>query len=266
VRVGIAGFGNVGRDVARRLLAGAIPEVGLIGVTAAHLDRAKENARALSPTLPALPLVELCERADAVVECATAEAFPLIARAVLGAGKKLIAVSACGVPNCPDMVELAERHGASVVIANGALPGLDIIRSAREGRIDSVQLTSWLRPESLAHEPYIRERHPVLASTGAAVQVFDGSAAQAAVAFPRHFNVAVTLSLAGVGLDRTRVTVWCDPSVKGAVHQVEVEAEDISLKLISRNLPSANARTSRIVAPSIMAALRNQVASLHIGS
>lgn len=266
MRVGIAGFGNVGQDVARRLLSGAIPGAELVGVAAAHLERAKENALRISTALAVLTLDEVCERADVVVESATAEAFPEIARATLRAGKKLIAVSACGVPNCPDMLEIAERHGGSVVIANGAIPGLDIIRCAREGQITSVRLTSWLRPDSLAREPYFVDRHPDIVSTAIPVKVFEGSASEAAAAFPRHFNVAVTLSLAGIGLEGTQVVVWCDPGIGGAVHQVEVEADDVSLTLVSRNRPSASARTSRIVAPSIIAALRAQVGRLHVGT
>src|SRR5579871_892216 len=87
-----------------------------------------------------------------------------------------------------------------------------------------------------------------------------------AAAFPRHFNVAVTLSLGGIGLERTTVEVWVDPDVPGAIHQVEVDAEDIGLTMISRNRPSANPRTSRIVVPSVLAALRALIAPLQVGS
>jgi len=97
------------------------------------------------------------------------------------------------------------------------------------------------------------------------VRVFEGSAREAAAAFPRHFNVAVALSIAGIGFDRTEIEVWADPEVAGAVHQVDVDAEDIGLTMISRNRPSANPRTSRIVAPSIVAGLRAMVAPLVAG-
>ena len=51
------------------------------------------------------------------------------------------------------------------------------------------------------------------------------------------------------------------------MHQVEVDAEDIGLTMISRNRPSAtNPRTSRMVAPSIMAAIRALVDPLQVGS
>ena len=266
--VGLAGFGNVGQDLARRLTQGAIAEARLIAVAARDLDKARHNAAALSPAPAVVPLAELPGLCDVVVECATAESFAEIARAVLGAGRMLVAVSAGGVPNCPEMVELARRHGGRVRIASGALPGLDILRCAAEGKINSVHLKSRIKPGSMAHEKYVLDRGHDFANQPpkAPVKVFEGSAGEAAAAFPRHFNVAVALSLGGIGFERTTVEVWVDPNIQGAIHQVEVDAEDIGLTMQSRNRPSANPRTSRIVAPSIIAALRAMVAPVVVGS
>jgi aspartate dehydrogenase len=266
--VGLAGFGNVGRDLARRLTAEPIPGICLAAVTARDLPKAKLAAGEIASSLPVVPLPELPQHCDIIVECATAESFAEIARTALTAGKYLIAVSAGGVPNCPEMVELTRRHGGRVRIASGALPGLDILRCAAEGGIRSVHLKSKIKPGSMAHEPYVLERgfdfdrDP---PTGP-VKVFEGSAGEAARAFPRHFNVAVALSLGGIGFDRTTVEVWVDPEIQGAIHEVEIDGEDIGLTMISRNRPSANPRTSRIVAPSIMAALRGLVSPVTVGS
>jgi aspartate dehydrogenase len=98
------------------------------------------------------------------------------------------------------------------------------------------------------------------------IKIFEGTAGEAAGHFPRHFNVAVSLSLAGIGFDRTTVEIWIDPGIPGAIHQVELEGDDIGLTMTSRNRPSENPRTSRIVAPSIIAALRGLVAPVTSGS
>jgi aspartate dehydrogenase len=266
--VGLAGFGNVGQDLAKRLTSGVIPEAKLVAVSAVNLARAEINAASLTPRPRVVPLAELPALVDVVVECATAGSFPEIARATLQAGKMLICVSAGGVPNCPDMLELARRHGGRVKIASGAMPGLDIIRSAKEGTIRRVHLRSRIRPGSMAHEKYVRdrgfdfERNPPTEP----VKIFEGTAGEAAAAFPRHFNVAVTLSLGGVGFDRTSVEIWIQQDIPGAVHEVTVESDDIDLTLISRNRPSPNPRTSRIVCPSILAALRAIVDPVLVGS
>lgn len=267
-RIGLAGFGNVGRFLAGALDSGAIPHARLAAISARDLEKAARNAADLAARPRIVPLGELCEHADIVVECATAEALPEIAREVLGKGRLLVLVSAGGVPAFPDMVEFAERHGGRIRIASGALPGLDSVRCAAEGTITSVKLTSRIRPNSFIGEAYLEERgFDFSKPVSGPVKVFTGSAGEAAAAFPRHFNVAIALSLAGVGFERTQVEIWADPDLPGAQHLVEVEAEEIVLTMRSQNFPSkTNPKTSRAVGPSILAALRSMTASLQVGS
>jgi aspartate dehydrogenase len=268
MRVALAGFGTVGQELARRLTAGVIPAARLTAVSARDLDKARRNAAGLEPPPLVLPVAELPAHAEVIVECATGDALPEIARAALAAGKVLVPVSVGGLAAHPEVLDWAGVHGGRIKVATGALPGLDAIRAAAEGEIRSLKLTSRIRPDSLVREAYVRERgFDFTQPISGPVQVFAGTAREAALAFPKHFNVAVTLSLAGIGLDRTEVLVVADPDVAGAVHHVEVDAADIQLSLTSRNRPSAtNPRTSRAVAPSIMAALRALVAPVQVGS
>ncbi len=268
LRVALAGYGNVGRQLGPRLAAGEIPQVRLTAISAGDLGRAREASADLDPRPLVVPATELPQHAEVVVECATYDAFPEIARATLTAGKTLVAVSVGALAAHLDLIELAERHGGVIQIANGAMPGLDEIRCARESGIGTVSLTSRIRPDSLAKEPYIKAQgFDFSTPPEAPVRVFQGTAREAAAAFPRHFNVAVALSLAGVGLDRTQIEVWCDPDIPGAIHHVEVDAEAVRLDMTAFNRPSpANRNTSRIVAPSIMAALRNMVSPIRVGS
>lgn len=268
LRVALAGYGNVGRQLGPRLAAGEIPQIRLVAISAGNLDKAREASAGLDPRPLVVPAAELPRHADVVVECATYDAFAEIARATLTAGKTLVAVSVGALAANLDLIDLAERHGGVIQVANGAMPGLDEIRCAREGGIGTVTLASRIRPDSLAKEPYIREQGFDFATPPAApVRVFQGTAREAAAAFPRHFNVAVALSLAGVGLDRTQIEVWCDPEIPGAIHHVEVDSEVVRLEMTAFNRPSpANRNTSRIVAPSIMAALRNMVSPIRVGS
>jgi aspartate dehydrogenase len=267
MRVALAGFGTVGQELARRLAASAVPEARLAAISARDLEKARRNAAGLEQPL-VLPVAALPAHADVIVECATVEALPEIARVALVAGKILVPVSVGGLATHPEILDWARANGGRIKVATGALPGLDAIRAAAEGGIKSLKLTSRIRPDSLVREAYVRARgFDFTRPISEPVQVFAGTAREAALAFPKHFNVAVTLSLAGIGLDRTEVVVFADPGVPGAVHQVEVDAADIQLSLVSRNRPSAtNPRTSRAVAPSIIAALRALIAPVQVGS
>src|SRR5437016_1263052 len=103
MKVGLEGFGNVGRELAKRLGGGVIRGVQLVAGSARDVGEAEAAAKALSPVLRVVPMADLPGVCDVIVECATADSFPEIARTVLGAGKMLICVSAGGVPSCPEL-------------------------------------------------------------------------------------------------------------------------------------------------------------------
>ncbi|WP_321897039.1 aspartate dehydrogenase domain-containing protein [Burkholderia cepacia] len=267
LRIALAGFGAVGRQLAERFKDNQLPGATLTAVSARNLDKAADTLAAIGLHVPVVPLQELMDYADIVVECATAESFAEIAETAMRAGKILVAVSVAGLVQCPDLADLARRYGGRVRVASGGLPGLDAVRAVRECHISKVKLCTTFRPESLAHEPVVQKlgfdftKSPVTKA-----KVFTGTGREAALAFPRHFNVAVALSLCGIGFDDTDIEVWVDPDVEGAVQHIEVVADDADLTLISRNRPSTNPRTSRIVASSIMATLRSYTEPIQIGT
>ncbi|WP_050427243.1 aspartate dehydrogenase domain-containing protein [Pseudomonas syringae] len=268
LRIGLAGFGGVGRQLAECLLRGDVPGAVLSGVTSSDLEKARLALNGLGGGyIPVTPLALMLEGVDLVVECATAEAFPAIAEAVLVAGKRLVAVSVAALPNYPGLEALATLHGGRIHVASGGLPGLDAVRAVKEGHIDFVRLRTTFRPESLANEPFVRGLgFDFTVPPKEPVKVFEGTAREAGVAFPRHFNVGITLSLAGIGFDKTEIEVWVDSDVEGAVQHIEVKADIADLTLISRNRPSKNPRTSRIVAPSVLAVIRTYLSSIQVGS
>lgn len=268
MRVGLGGFGNVGQMLAKSLNAGDIPEAQVTAISAENLQAARDRAEPMSPMPVFVTAEELPEHADVIVECATGEAFPLIAAPALKAGKILLPVSIAALATNPDIIDLAQTSDGTIRVVTGALPGLDSIRGAREAGIHSVKLTSNIRPESLAREDYIVARGFDFSTPPTSpVKVFEGSAREAGQAFPRHFNVGIALSLAGIGPDRTEVEVWANNDVPGAVHEVDVDSNAIKLTLKSENRPSPNnPRTSSSVAPSVMAALRSLISSVQVGS
>jgi aspartate dehydrogenase len=268
MRVGLGGFGNVGQTLARTLSGEAIPEARLTAISAADLDAACARSNDMDPMPVFVSAEDLPAHADVIVECATGEAFPTIARAALNAGKILLPVSVAALATHPEILDLAEAGDGTIRVVTGALPGLDSIRGARESGIHSVKMTSNIRPESLAREAYIIDRGFDFSTPPATpVKVFEGSAREAGKAFPRHFNVGIALSLSGIGPDRTEVEVWANNDIAGTTHEVYVDSNAIKLTLKSENLPSPdNPRTSSSVAPSVMAALRSLVSSVQVGS
>lgn len=268
IRFVVSGFGNVGEQIVRSVQADGSGALEIAAIAARDQEKARRKAAALGLEMPIISAGEAAAHAPVVVEASTYDSFRDVVEPVLLAGAHVVAVSVGALAVNLDLVDLAEKHGATLQIAGGTLPGLDILRAAREGAIEEVRLHSRIRPESLAHEAYIAQQGiDLYRARSAAVQVFSGSAREAARHFPRHFNVAVSLSLAGIGLDRTQVEIQADGRLPGAQHTILVKADVVELEMTSHNFPSPeNNRTSRIVAPSILAALRELGAPLRVGS
>ena len=268
IRFVIAGFGNVGRQIASSVSQDTGGDLQIAAIAARDRAAARERMREIGLDVPVIAAADASRYAPVVVEAATHESFREIVEPALRAACHVVVVSAGALATRMDLIETAERTGGSLRIASGTLPGLDIIRSAREAGIEQVRLVSSVLPRSLANEPFILANGIDLAAADRGpIPVFKGTARQAAENFPRHFNVAVSLSLAGIGLDRTMVEIAADGSLPGVRHRVYVKSAVITLEMTSSNLPSAgNSRTSRIVAPSIIAALRSLSSPVTSGS
>ena len=97
-------------------------------------------------------------------------------------------------------------------------------------------------------------------------ELFRGSAREGALRFPESINVAAAVSLAGLGLDRTEVCVIADPTVDRNSHEVVAQGEFGELRFEIHNIPTdANPKTGRLVAMSIVHALRQRHAALVVG-
>jgi aspartate dehydrogenase len=165
------------------------------------------------------------------------------------------------------LVDLARETGARIIVPTGALLGLDAVRAAAEGRISSARIVTRKPPRGLAGAPLLVERGISVDAIKEPLRVFEGSAREAIAGFPANVNVAVALSLAGIGPDQTRIEIWADPGVTRNTHTVVVKSDSSDLTMTIENIPSEeNPRTGRITALSVLAALRRLIAPLVIGS
>jgi aspartate dehydrogenase len=185
---------------------------------------------------------------------------------VLRAGKKLMVLSVGALLPRPELVELAREHGGQIIVPTGALLGLDAVCAAAEGQIHSVQMTTRKPPKGLAGAPYLLENRIQIDDIKEPLRIFSGTARDAAKGFPANLNVAVALSLAGIGPDRTRLDIWADPSVTRNTHRIQVQSDSASIDMTIENIPSENPKTGRITPLSVIAALRKMQAPLRVGT
>jgi aspartate dehydrogenase len=261
----IGGLGAIGLPLARALDAG-VDGIRLILVSARDRERASAVVQSFrnQPRVVALP--ELAE-ADIVVEALPAALFEKVAVPAINAGRVLVPVSVGALLPRTHLIKRARETGARIVVPTGGLLGLDAVRAAAEGPVESVTLETRKPPHALADAPYLGAGRMDLLSISEPMCVFRGNALEAAQGFPANANVAAALALAGIGPVRTKVEIWADPGITRNTHKVHVEAEIARFTVVIENLPGErNARTSRITPFSVLACLRGLTATLKVGS
>jgi len=265
LRVAIAGLGPIGRKVAEALDKG-MDGLVLAAVSAEHPEKHRDWLDSLKTPPAVLPIEGLCDVADIVIECAPAKLVRSIVTPFVTKGKTAIVLSVGALLENEDLIELAKQNGGQIVVPTGALIGLDAVTAAAVGEIHSVRMVTRKPVQGLAGAPYLVENKIDIEQIKEPLKIFDGTAREAAKGFPANLNVAVALSLAGIGPDRTRLEIWADPALTRNVHRVEVESDSARFSMSIENIPSENPKTGRITALSVIALLRKQFAPLRVGT
>ncbi|WP_016835790.1 aspartate dehydrogenase [Herbaspirillum lusitanum] len=264
LKVGIAGLGTIGKSLAMALDKG-MPGLELHAV--AVRDPAKSAQwREMLINPPMIVDFDRLAECDIVVECAPASLMSDIATPVLQAGKKLVVLSSGALLERPELLQLAKDKAAQIIVPTGALLGLDAVTAAAEGVIHSVKMVTRKPVRGLLGAPYLEKNNIKIDGITAPTRIFSGTAREAAVGFPANLNVAVALSLAGIGPDRTLLEIWADPSLERNTHTISVDADSASFSMTIENIPTDNPKTGRITALSIISLLRKIGAPMRVGS
>lgn len=264
-KLAIGGLGVIGSAVAAAVNDG-IPGLELCAVSGR--DRAKMAAAiaGFDPRPAIAPLAELASLADVVLESAVAEVYDEIARPAVEGGRILVTLSSGALLERVDLIERTKETGARIIVPSGGIVGLHALKAAAEGEIHSVELITRKPPKSLAGAPYLVDRRIDLSGLSEPRKIFDGTAGEAAKAFPANANVAASISLAGIGPARTRVEIWADPGIDQNRQELRVRsrAAEFTVELASYPMPG-NPRTGSLTLNSTIATLRSLNASLVVG-
>jgi len=266
LKVGIVGCGVIGRELASAIDR-EIEKTQLVALADIDGKKARDLANSLKKKPEPLPMDELIERSDLIIEAASKDVVPSLARKVIDQGKDIMIMSVGGLLRNEDIFTLAREKGSKIYLPSGALAGLDGVKSASIGRIDSVILTTRKPPQGLAGAPYIIRNKIDLDAITKEKVIFEGSATEAVEGFPKNINVSAALSLAGIGKKKTRVRIITDPNLKRNIHEIEAKGEFGRLISRTENLPSPkNPKTSYLACLSAIATLKGIVSSIKVGT
>lgn len=266
IKVGVIGFGTIGKAVAGAILDGKAGDAFLAAVlvrdaAAIPLDR-KERME-----------VTDCEHAffrsepDIVVECAGHEAVRTYGERCLERGADFLVVSVGAFADerlLQRIIERAKANGKRVIVPSAAIGGLDRIAAGAVGGLEKVTLVT-TKPPAAWRGTEVEDQVQLDALRESFV-AYDGFAREAALRFPESVNVSAALSLAGVGFDRTRVKVVADPAASGNRHEIEATGRFGRMQVRIENRPSAsNPKTGEIVAMSVIKVIRDMTSPFVIG-
>jgi aspartate dehydrogenase len=264
-RVAVVGLGPIGRKVVEALDKG-IDGLVLAAVSVQEPAKHRDFLAKLNKPPAILPIGGLAEVSDLVIECAPARLVRSIVAPFVSRGKTVVVLSAGALLENEDLIALAKQNCGQIVVPTGALIGLDAMTAAAEGNILSVRMVTRKPVNGLVGAPYLVANNIDIERITEPLRVFEGTAREAAKGFPANLNVAVALSLAGLGPDRTRLEIWADPTLTRNVHRMEVDSDSARFSMSIENIPSENPKTGRITALSVIAYLRKQRSALRVGT
>lgn len=257
--VAIVGFGAIGHDLCRRVLARGLGVAVLLredGETPVMEHGAEvtfvRSIEALAAAQPAL-----------AVEAAGQDALKAVALPLLAAGIDLVAASVGAAGDDGFMAEAEEAArsgGARLVFPTGAVGGLDYLAAVADACDLAVTYVS--RKPVAAWSAELAALGHSADALESAVTLFEGSAAEAARLYPRNLNAGLTVALAA-GPSRTKVRVVADPAVGLNTHEIEVHSAygDAFMRFANRPSPD-NPKTSAITAASLMAEVDRRLCAL----
>ncbi|MBZ4020511.1 aspartate dehydrogenase domain-containing protein [Streptomyces purpurogeneiscleroticus] len=248
-KVGLVGWGAIGRIVGTALAEGNVPGAELICIV--------DNRALGDAPVPQLSFEDALDHCDLIVEAAGQSVVREWGERVLRSGTDLL-VASTGALTDEDLASALLAAGPGrVYFTGGAVGGLDLLQAVRSlGPLADVTLTTTKLPGTL-EQPWMDEDllHRMRTATGP-VEVMRGTARDVPVKFPKSTNVAASVALAVGDLDAVRVHVVADPAARHTRHVIEASGSHGVYRFEVQHLPDpGNPATSQVVPYAVLRSL-----------
>ena len=264
LNVVLIGYGAIGKAICRRLQGNGMVTVSHVVVREQRI--VEVQAALIAAGSSTLAVAAVPRGAELVLECAGHEALTTHVLGALKAGCEcaVMSVGALAERGLPErLAEAAQTGDAQVHLLSGAIGGIDALASARQAGLVEVTYTGRKPPQGWKGSA--AEGVVDLAKMTEAKVIFEGTAREAAQTYPKNANVAATVSLAGLGLDATRVRLIADPAVTENIHEIQARGEFGEMQVTMHGKPLAdNPKTSALTVLSALRFLHNRASGLTI--
>jgi aspartate dehydrogenase len=269
LKIGIAGCGAIGSSLAKSIMRDFSDKAQLSGLYDLDIEKAYNLANGIdNQKLVVLNLDNLINKSDLIIEATKADSAIEIVKKTISASKDIMIMSVGGiVEHYKELFLLAEEKCAHIFIPSGAICGIDGLKAAACGKINKVTLTTKKPPKAFLGNPYVLKRKIRLDNLSEDTLLFEGNALTAIRTFPQNVNVAVTLSIAGIGPENTVIKIIASPSIDKNIHEVEIDSDAGKITARTENvIHPDNPRTSYLAVLSAVATLKQILEPVKIGS
>ena len=259
-KIALIGYGAIARIVIDKLKEhDQNGNVRLVGILVRD-GRVEEVQRTVGDTATVVSSIDDLIRLtpNFIVECAGQGAVADYGEAVLRSGLDLMIISTGALANDTlrqKLSDTATKSNARMILPAGAIAGIDGLNALRIGGLERVRYTSTKPP--LAWKGTPAETNFDLSTITEKTVLFTGPASQAARDYPKNANLAATVALAGLGMEKTEIQLVADPDVApNNVGRIDAEGNFGKLTVECRGLPAPdNPKTSATTALSLTYAI-----------
>lgn len=271
MRIGIIGGGAIARLLLEHVRAGDLGGVEVVGIVGrTNPSRGSQLAADFGVRFVTGIDALLALRPDAVIEAASHEAVRTYGPSVLKAGTALVVLSAGALADDAlreSLENAAAQHETLLYVPSGGIGGLDALKAACIAGVDEVTIAVTKPAAAWKGIAYVERLGVDLDTLRGPTTLYEGPARTGVPFFPANVNIAAVLSLAGIGLDRTRLKVVADPNLVHNTHYIDIRGESGNIGIKLENVPSPeNPKTALLACFSALAAVKAMHARVRYGT
>jgi len=268
MKIALIGCGNIGTIIAQAIKDNKL-NVSFECVYDKIEDKAKDFAEKFQTKFKQFDDI-LKEDLDLVLEAASQEAVRTLVPRILKSKKNVMIMSTGALVDSQlfdEIKTLAMEKNLKVYLPSGAIVGLDGIKSANIIGIEKVTLKTRKPLKSLEGSPFFEKHKIDLKEIKRPTVIYEGLAKEAVKLFPKNVNVAASLSLAGIGPEKTTIQIIADPTINRNIHEIIAEGKFGTIHTKTDNVLSPdNPKTSYLAALSAIATLKKITEPIQIGT
>ena len=270
LKIGVIGCGSMGGEIIKSIIKKEIPNSSLIWVFDEDKSRiSKFNFQ--SPTKIFFPnnLKEAIniKNVDLIVEAASPYFVKENCLKILESGKSMLIMSSGALISNNFYTKINETcslYGSKIYVPSGAVGGIDAIKSVKN-HLQDIKIKTTKHPDALMGAQGYKKFENTKIDTK--TTIFEGNASEAIKLFPANVNISATISMIGIGPERTKVTIIADTKTHKNTHEIFVNSHAGNFSFKLENFPHPNnKKTSYLAILSAIETLKSITKISNIGT